>query len=113
MTAVTPTTSRESHVEAEGRRVRYVEAGQGPNPGRLAGVTVPTLVVCGTRDEGVAPAAGRGCRASMPNCHLVFVYEAGPAVGAERPEAYAEVVADFLDRHEGFVVRRTPALIHP
>ena len=43
----------------------------------------------------------------MPNCHLVFVYDAGHAISTDRPEAFTEVVADFLERHEAFVISRT------
>jgi hypothetical protein len=39
--------------------------------------------------------------------------DAGHAIAAERPEAFAEVVGDFLDRHDAFVVSRTPTVIHP
>jgi len=49
----------------------------------------------------------------MPNCHLVLVYDAGHAMDAERPEAFAEVVGDFLERHEAFLISRTETLLHP
>ena len=48
-----------------------------------------------------------------PTCHLVFVYDAGHAISTERPEAFAEVTADFLDRHEAFVISRTDTVINP
>jgi pimeloyl-ACP methyl ester carboxylesterase len=49
----------------------------------------------------------------MPNSHLVFVYDAGHAISTDRPEAFTEVVADFLERHEAFVISRTPTVINP
>ena len=49
----------------------------------------------------------------MPNSHLVLVYDAGHLIDAERPEACAEVMADFLDRHAAFLISRTETLIHP
>ena len=50
----------------------------------------------------------------FPDCHLVFIYDAGHAITAERPESFTEVVvSDFLDRHDAFVVDRTPTVIHP
>ncbi len=73
---------------------------------RLPGLAMPTLVLLGTRGAGVAPALG-------PNGHLVFVYDAASTIGADRPEAFAEVVADFLERHEAFVISRTATVIHP
>lgn len=80
---------------------------------RLPGLATPTLVLFGTRDSVIAPAMGRVYKALMPNCHLVFVYDAAHAISADRPEAFAEVVADFLERHEAFVISRAATVIHP
>jgi hypothetical protein len=49
----------------------------------------------------------------IPNCYLAFVYDAGHAIGTERPEAFVGLVSDFLDRHDAFVVNRVPTVIHP
>jgi pimeloyl-ACP methyl ester carboxylesterase len=78
----------------------------------LAAVSAPTLVLCGTLDDD-APAAARRCAARIPNAHLTFVYAAGPAIAADRPAAFADVVADFLERHEAFVISRATTVIHP
>jgi hypothetical protein len=43
----------------------------------------------------------------------VFVYDAGHGISTDRPEAFAEVVVDFLERHEAFVISRTETVIHP
>ena len=80
---------------------------------RLPSLTTPTLVVFGTMDRVIPPEMGRLYKALMPNSHLVFVYDAGHAITSERPEAFAEVVADFLERHEAFVISRTATVIHP
>ena len=56
---------------------------------------------------------GRHYKALLPNAHLVFVYDAGHAISTERPEAFAEVTTDFLERHEAFIIRRTETVIHP
>jgi pimeloyl-ACP methyl ester carboxylesterase len=80
---------------------------------QLSDVTAPTLVVFGTSDGADAQDTGRVYAGSIPNGHLVFVYDAGRAVGRDRPEAFVEVVADFLERHEAFVISRTPTVIHP
>jgi pimeloyl-ACP methyl ester carboxylesterase len=80
---------------------------------RLPGLVTPTLVLCGTRDSVNAPARGRVYKALMPNCHLVFVYDAGPAISTDRPEAFVEVVADFLERREAFVISRARTEIYP
>ena len=49
----------------------------------------------------------------MPNCHLVFVYDAGHAISTDRPEAFTEVVGDFIERREAFVIIRTETVIYP
>jgi pimeloyl-ACP methyl ester carboxylesterase len=80
---------------------------------RLPGLATPTLVLLGTRDDAVRPAPWRVYTELIPGSHLVFVYEAGQAIGADRPEAFAEVVADFVERGDAFVISRAQTVIHP
>lgn len=80
---------------------------------RLPGLATPTLVLFGTLDRVIAPAMGRVYKTLMPNCHLVFVYDAGHVISAERPEAFAEVTIDFLERREAFVISRAETVIYP
>lgn len=80
---------------------------------RLGELTVPTLVLLGTEDTVLPGAVGRAYKALIPGSHLVFVYAAGHAIAADRPEAFAEVVGDFLERHEAFVVSRARSVILP
>jgi pimeloyl-ACP methyl ester carboxylesterase len=80
---------------------------------RLRDLKVPTLVVFGTLDAMISPDVGHLYKEMIPGSHLVFVYDAGHAIGTERPEAFVEVVGDFLDRHDAFVVSRVPTVIHP
>ena len=80
---------------------------------RLRTLATPTLVLFGTRDDVIAPAMGRIYKALLPNGHLVFVYDAGHGISTDRPEAYTEVVTDFLERHEAFVISRGRTVIHP
>jgi pimeloyl-ACP methyl ester carboxylesterase len=80
---------------------------------RMGQLDIPTLVVFGTWDRIIPPEMGRHYKELMPNCHLVFVYDAGHAIGAERPEAFADLVTDYLERREAFVISRTPTAIHP
>jgi pimeloyl-ACP methyl ester carboxylesterase len=79
----------------------------------LPALTTPTLVLFGTLDRLMPPELGRHYKALLPNCNLVLVYDAGHAIGTERPEAFAEVVTDFLERHEAFVISRNETLINP
>ena len=80
---------------------------------RLRDLAAPTLVLFGTVDRVIPPEMGHFYTELIPNSHLVFVYDAGHAIGADRPEAFTEVVADFLERHEAFVISRTATVIHP
>jgi len=80
---------------------------------QLPGLATPTLVLFGTVDRVISPEMGHIYKELMPNCHLVFVYDAGHAISTDRPEAFTEVVADFLERHEAFVISRTETVIHP
>jgi pimeloyl-ACP methyl ester carboxylesterase len=80
---------------------------------RMRDLATPTLVLFGTLDHVIPPEMGRHYKELMPNCHLVFVYDAGHAISTERPEAFAEVATDFLERHEAFVINRTMTVIHP
>lgn len=81
--------------------------------GRLQELSTPTLVLFGTLDRVIAPAMGRIYKDLMPNGHLVFVYDAAHAISTDRPEAFTEVVLDFLERHEAFVISRAETVIHP
>ena len=80
---------------------------------RLKDLATPTLVLFGTVDRVISPDMGHLYKELIPNCHLVFVYDAGHAISTDRPEAFTEVVVDFLERHEAFVISRTPTVIHP
>jgi pimeloyl-ACP methyl ester carboxylesterase len=80
---------------------------------RLRDLTVPTLVLFGTVDRVIPSEMGHLYKELLPNCSLVFVYDAGHAISTDRPEAFTDVVADFLERREAFVISRTPTVIHP
>lgn len=79
----------------------------------LGTLNVPTLVVFGTRDALIPPELGRVYREKMPNCQYVLVYDAGHEVGADRPEAFASLVDDFVERREAFIVSQKSSLLHP
>ena len=80
---------------------------------RMRHCAVLTLVLWGTLDRLIPSETGRIYKQLMPNCHLALVYDAGHLMDAERPEACSEVIADFLERHEAFLISRTETLLHP
>lgn len=80
---------------------------------RLHDLATPTLVMFGTCDSVIPPEMGRIYKDLMPDAHLVFIYDAGHVPSAERPEAFVDVVADFLERGDAFLIRRTGTVIFP
>ena len=76
-------------------------------------VQAPALVLLGTRDADAPAGLGARYKALLPNCHLVLVYDAGRDIAADRPEAFADVVGDFLERREAFVINQTATRLFP
>jgi pimeloyl-ACP methyl ester carboxylesterase len=70
----------------------------------MARLEVPTLVLFGTEDRLTPPELGRHYLAILARGQLVLIYDAAHGLDADRPEAFAAVVGDFIARHEGFVV---------
>ncbi len=73
---------------------------------RFAALKVPTLALYGTRDRETPPQTGRRWRALLPGCHVVFLYDAGHDLAADRPQAFADIVLDFLSEPAAFLVNR-------
>ncbi|HJU17117.1 MAG TPA: hypothetical protein VJ770_11685 [Stellaceae bacterium] len=70
----------------------------------------PVLVLCGTKDG--SDAGDRYCML-LPDCHFMFVYDAGRAIGAERPEALAFIAREFFERRDLFLVSRESGMVFP
>lgn len=80
---------------------------------RLGEIDVATLVVFGTEDTFIPTEMARVYKAKIPNCSYAMVYDAGHMIEAERPEACAALLDDFLERKEVFVVARDSTVINP
>ena len=80
---------------------------------RLSDIKAPTLILIGTKDDTATEAAGRLCVERIPESYPMLVYDAGPAMAAERPAALFEAVADFLERRGRFVLERRESVISP
>jgi len=80
---------------------------------RMRELAIPTLVLFGTLDRVIPPEMGRFYKGLLPNGHLTFVYDAGHAIGTDRPEAFADIVRDFFERREAFIISRTDTVINP
>ena len=84
-----------------------------PFEARLATLPHPVLALFGTADRVTPPEGAHLFREILPHCHIVLVYDAAHAIDADRPEALAAVVGDFLARKDGFLVRDTSGLVQP
>ena len=80
---------------------------------RMRDLPTPTLVLFGALDLTMPPEMGRHYKTLLPNCHLVFVYDAGHEIDTDRPEAFADVTEDFLERHEAFLISRAKTVMNP
>ena len=80
---------------------------------KLPDLVCATLAVFGQEDRMVSRQAGHTWKERMPNCSVCYVYDAGHAVGVDRPEALATVVLDFVERHETFIVENRNSIINP
>jgi pimeloyl-ACP methyl ester carboxylesterase len=80
---------------------------------RIAALDTRTLVMFGRNDGVINPVNGRTYRAAMPNCVLMYVYDASHEIAQDRPEAFVDVVSDFIRRGMNFIVNDTDRLINP
>jgi len=84
-----------------------------PFEDRLRQLRLPVLALFGTADRVTPPEGAHLFQEILPKCYVVIVYDAAHAIDADRPEALASVVDDFLARKDRFLVRNTSGLIHP
>jgi hypothetical protein len=78
----------------------------------LEGVRAPSLILFGTEDE-LADVSRAGSRPRIANSSLAFVYDAGPDITADRPEALEAVCRDFVERGLAFARRVESTRINP
>jgi len=67
------------------------------------------LLLCGTKDHSDSDRY----RTLLPDCHFMFVYEAGRAMSDERPEALAFIALEFFERRDLFLVSRESGIALP
>lgn len=79
---------------------------------KLDKIACHSLALFGTDGGGNTQAAPSFYRALIPNCHLMYVFEAVDIL-KDRPDAAIEVIADFLRRGDGFVVSDKDGRLHP
>jgi pimeloyl-ACP methyl ester carboxylesterase len=80
---------------------------------RLADVPTRTLILFGRDDGIINPINGPTLRRVMRNSSLQYVYDAAHDIQSDRPEAFADVVGDFLERGMKFLINDQDGLINP
>jgi len=80
---------------------------------RLADVPTRTLILFGRDDGIINPINGRTLRRTMRNSSLQYVFDAAHDIQCDRPEAFVDVVGDFLERGMRFLINYDDGLINP
>ena len=80
---------------------------------RLADLPTRTLIVFGRDDGIINPINGRTLRRTLRNSSLQYVFDAAHDVQSDRPEAFVDVVGEFLDRGMRFLINYDDGLINP
>lgn len=94
-------------------RTNRPDGAHGDLEARLGEIQCPTLAVFGQEDTGVGPGEASTYRRLIPNCNIAFVYGAGHDIAAQRPEALLNLVSDYLERRETFIVQNRSGAINP
>ena len=80
---------------------------------RLVEVPTRTLILVGRDDGLINPVNARTLRRLLRNSSLQYVYDAAHDIQCDRPEAFADVVGDFLRRGMKFMINDQDGLINP
>jgi pimeloyl-ACP methyl ester carboxylesterase len=80
---------------------------------RMADFRPPVLVVWGTDDRMIPSEMGRVYVEKLPTAFLFLMYDAGHEADADRPEAFTDLVSEFIERGAEFVVTHRTGVIHP
>ena len=81
--------------------------------GDLSNLKAPVLALFGTGDTAPNPDAPRNFCRTIPNCRLVYVYDASGALDDARPEAVAAALQDFATRREKYLVNARSGNLYP
>ena len=63
----------------------------------VAGIRIPTLVICGAEDKMTPPSLSQFIRDRIPGARLALIEGAGHFVMMENPEAFNEALTDFVN----------------
>ena len=71
---------------------------------RLPDITAPTLILYGLDEEMVPIETPRILSDGIPRHFLVYVYDAKHSIQVDQPDRMTNIVRDFFDRGEAFIV---------
>jgi len=74
---------------------------------KLADIRSSTLLLYGTAEIGIPPETVHILKENLPKCDVIYVYDAAHQMQVDQPERYFNVVSDYLERGEAFIVRRS------
>ena len=74
---------------------------------RLGEIETLTLILLGTRDGRMPRESVQLLKDRLPRAFLVYVYDAAHSIETDQPERFANLVGDFLQRGETFLVNQT------
>ena len=72
---------------------------------RLPEIKARTLIVMGYKEQVIPVETGHLLKAKIPQSHLTYIFGAAHAIAFDQPERLGQLVADFLERGESFIVR--------
>jgi pimeloyl-ACP methyl ester carboxylesterase len=79
----------------------------------LGEMLVPTMAVFGTKDGVFGTFTAHHYARIIPQCSIQFVYDAAHDLAGDRPDAFAELAIDFLQRGMSFAITHRPTLLNP
>jgi pimeloyl-ACP methyl ester carboxylesterase len=77
-------------------------ASDGPVAPLLRGVLSPKLVMLGYDDKDAPKDAVTQYKKGLSRSNVMLIYAAGADIAADRPQAFADVAGDFLERQDRF-----------
>ena len=80
---------------------------------RLKDIHCPTLAIFGQEDHFITPEAPRVYREKIPNCNIALVYDAGHCIVGDRPEALVNMIVDYAEQWETFIIGHQSGVINP
>lgn len=79
----------------------------------LRSLEIPVLVLFGSDDGVISPDEAHHYKETIRDCWTMIVYDAAHDLKGDRPEAFAEVVDDFLTYGSKFLVNHHSTVLTP